>query len=266
MLFPDGGNVFTTTWLTLRKSTATREIHNYVWDLLPICVGHCALLKIAGLFFCLSLCPPLTPSSPLLVSPPGCLHGLQSRSYCQDFANQAVEVGAAIARARAALPQGCPLFLLGESVGGLNVLQHQISVAGSVDEDTTAATDKMVDGVILCGALLEVAPGVLPPKVCLCASSWNLSESGFSVSPETVVPLLPSWLQACGWVADRLGALFGCSLAKRADRRTAPFTAACARLMALDLRCVARTKPIWPHPMNTHPIAPTSNPSIVQPA
>ncbi|CAM9605313.1 unnamed protein product [Ectocarpus sp. 13 AM-2016] len=103
-------------------------------------------------------------SAPDLIS-----HGLSDdaipgyRAYCPDFLNHAEEVGAAIARARAALPNGCPLFVLGESMGGLCALQHLI--LERANDDTTDT----VDGVILCGALLQVAPAVLPPKVMVVA-------------------------------------------------------------------------------------------------
>ncbi|CAM9792396.1 unnamed protein product [Ectocarpus sp. 6 AP-2014] len=115
-------------------------------------------------------------SAPDLIS-----HGLSDdpvpgyRAYCPDFASQAEEVGAAIARARAALPEGCPLFVLGESMGGLCALQHLIS------EKANDGTTDTVDGVILCGALLQIAPGLLPPKA--------------------VFPLL----QAVGWLIPSLG-------------------------------------------------------------
>lgn len=76
-----------------------------------------------------------------------------TRGFCPDFASHAEETGAALKRARATLPEGCPIFLLGESMGGLCALQHLILEEAS-----------SVDGVILCGALLQVAPGVLPPR------------------------------------------------------------------------------------------------------
>ncbi|CAN0551409.1 unnamed protein product, partial [Ectocarpus sp. 12 AP-2014] len=127
-------------------------------------------------------------SAPDLIS-----HGLSDdpvpgyRAYCPDFLNHAEEVGAAIARARAALPNGCPLFVLGESMGGLCALQHLISERAN--DDTTDT----VDGVILCGALLQVAPAVLPPKVVaafplLKAVGWfmpTLGVPGAAVGGET---------------------------------------------------------------------------------
>lgn len=90
---------------------------------------------------------------------PGC------RSYCPDFAEHAEEVRAAVARARASLPERTPIFLLGESMGGLCALQHLIM------------HDTDVDGVILCGAVIQVAPALLPPQIVVSALkgiSWLL--------------------------------------------------------------------------------------------
>lgn len=85
------------------------------------------------------------------------------RANCPDFANHAEEVGAALARARAALPEGCPVFLMGESMGAPCAVQHLLSEG--VDNGS-------VDGLILCGGLIQVAPGVLPPRVRL---TWQTS-------------------------------------------------------------------------------------------
>ncbi|CAM9986412.1 unnamed protein product [Ectocarpus fasciculatus] len=125
-------------------------------------------------------------SAPDLIS-----HGLSDdavpgyRAYCPDFLNHAEEVGAAIARARAALQEGCPLFVLGESMGGLSALQHLIS------EPANDGTTDTVDGIILCGALIKVAPAVLPPKAALPllkAVGWlmpSLGVPGSAVGGET---------------------------------------------------------------------------------
>ena len=93
------------------------------------------------------------------VSAPDLLsHGLSDdvlagyRNYVPNFTHHAVEVRAAIARARAALPDGTPVFALGESMGGLSVLQHL--VIHEID----------VDGVILCGAVLQIADALMPPR------------------------------------------------------------------------------------------------------
>ncbi|CAN0445172.1 unnamed protein product, partial [Ascophyllum nodosum] len=92
-------------------------------------------------------------SAPDLIS-----HGLSDdvlagyRNYVPNFTHHAVEVRAAIARARAALPDGTPVFALGESMGGLSVLQHL--VIHEID----------VDGVILCGAVLQIADALMPPR------------------------------------------------------------------------------------------------------
>lgn len=76
--------------------------------------------------------------------------------YAPDFADNAAEVGAALARARAALPEGCPIFLLAESMGGPCALQHLLS--DGVDSSA-------VNGIILCGALIQINPALMPPKV-----------------------------------------------------------------------------------------------------
>lgn len=95
-------------------------------------------------------------SAPDLIS-----HGLSDdvipgyRCFLPDFSAQAGEVRAAVARARAALPDAVPVFLLGESMGGLCALQHL--VLHKLD----------VDGVILCGALIQIAPALLPPRVMM---------------------------------------------------------------------------------------------------
>lgn len=47
-------------------------------------------------------------------------------------------------------------------MGALSALQHLMSEGAKTDDDDDNIT---VDGVILCGALIQVAPGVLPPKV-----------------------------------------------------------------------------------------------------
>lgn len=46
-------------------------------------------------------------------------------------------------------------------MGGLCALQYLMTEGAKTDD----AAETTVDGVILCGALLKVAPGVLPPKV-----------------------------------------------------------------------------------------------------
>lgn len=97
-------------------------------------------------------------SAPDLVS-----HGLSNdvvlgyRNYVPDFAHHAAEARAAIARARGALPEGTPIFLLGESMGGLCALYHLI-----VHEND-------VDGLILCGAVIAIDDALLPPRFVIPA-------------------------------------------------------------------------------------------------
>lgn len=100
-----------------------------------------------------------SPDYAIRVSAPDLIaHGMSDdvlpgyRNYCPDFAEHAVEARAAVARARSALPESTPVFLLGESMGGLCALQHLI-----IHE-----TD--VNGVILCSAVLQIAPALLPPS------------------------------------------------------------------------------------------------------
>ncbi|CAM9975822.1 unnamed protein product [Ectocarpus sp. 12 AP-2014] len=70
-------------------------------------------------------------------------------------------------------------------MGGLSALQHLIS--GRANDGTTDA----IDGVILCGALLQVAPAVLPPKAAfplLKVVGWlmpTLGVPGAAVGGET---------------------------------------------------------------------------------
>ncbi|CAM9980107.1 unnamed protein product, partial [Hapterophycus canaliculatus] len=159
------------------------------------------------------------------------------RSYSLDFANHAVETGAAISRARAALPQGCPLFLLGESMGGLCALQHLVSGAGTGDGDSTANTDNNVDGIILCGALLQVAPGVLPPKAVftvLKAVGWlmpTMGVPGAAIGGETfdtafgdpaVGPVAREDPLVCEMATLRLGQMLGMLKAMDVVKREAP--------------------------------------------
>ena len=112
------------------------------------------------------------------------------RFYSPDFADNAAEVGAALARARAALPEGCPVFLLGESMGAPCVIQHLLS--DGVDSSA-------VDGVILCGALIEINPALLPPKASSTFSTigsgnrtiWDLKRRS-SLFHSTLLGLSPS--------------------------------------------------------------------------
>lgn len=88
-------------------------------------------------------------------------HGLSDdvvspyRAYVPDFVEYTKEVIAAVDRARAAVPEGAPVFLLGESMGGLSVLQALV-----LNDEATLK----VDGLLLCGALVRVAPEILPPR------------------------------------------------------------------------------------------------------
>lgn len=87
-------------------------------------------------------------------------HGLSDdvvppyRTHVPDFGEHANEVGAAVSRARSALPEGCKVFLLGESMGGLVALHALVSN----DKNTLS-----VDGLLLCGAVVEPASEVIPP-------------------------------------------------------------------------------------------------------
>lgn len=97
-------------------------------------------------------------SAPDLVS-----HGLSDdvvpgyRNYVPEFMHHAMEARAAIARARGALPEGTPIFLLGESMGGLCALHHLV-----IHEND-------VDGVILCGAVVAIDDALLPPRFVIPA-------------------------------------------------------------------------------------------------
>lgn len=76
------------------------------------------------------------------------------RGYVPDFVDIAKELSAAVSRARTAIGENKPIFLLGESMGGLAVL--------------CALTEQLinddVEGIILCGALIEFAPALKPPR------------------------------------------------------------------------------------------------------
>ncbi|CAN0454736.1 unnamed protein product, partial [Discosporangium mesarthrocarpum] len=94
------------------------------------------------------------------------------RAFVPDFADYFKEVSTAVIRARAALQDGAPTFLLGESMGGL------VAIMALLDE-----ADLHVDGLILCAALVRVAPELLPPAFVtpiLRLVSW--------FSPKTSVP------------------------------------------------------------------------------
>lgn len=49
-------------------------------------------------------------------------------------------------------------------MGGLSALEYLVTEGAKTDD----AADTTVDGIILCGALIQVAPEVLPPKVDGC--------------------------------------------------------------------------------------------------
>eukprot|EP00903_Cladosiphon_okamuranus_P019557 g17987.t1 len=137
------------------------------------------------------------------------------RSYSPDFADNAAETGAALARARAALPEGCPLFLLGESMGAVCSLQHLLS---------GGAEGGAVDGLILCGALIQINPALMPPKAIfplLRAVGWfmpTLPVPGAELGGETfdtafgdpaVGPVARADPLVCEMAPQRLGYVMG---------------------------------------------------------
>lgn len=89
-------------------------------------------------------------------------HGLSDdivppyRAYIPDFSEAANEVCSAVSRSRSALPEGCPIFLLGESMGGVAALHALV-----LNDGTRLA----VDGLLLCGTVIKPAPEVVPPRV-----------------------------------------------------------------------------------------------------
>eukprot|EP00903_Cladosiphon_okamuranus_P011219 g10585.t1 len=163
-----------------------------------------------------------SPSYSIRVSAPDLPgHGLSGdpvpgyRFYSPDFADNAAEVGAALARAHAALPEGCPVFVLGESMGAACVLQHLLS--DGTDQDAVA-------GLILSGALIQINPALMPPKAVfplLRAVGWlmpTLPVPGSEIGGETfdtafgdpdVGPVARADPLVCEMAPPRLGYMMG---------------------------------------------------------
>lgn len=80
------------------------------------------------------------------------------RGYVPNFAEFAAEGTPAVDRARRSLLQGTPISLLGESMGGMSILQALMN---------EAITPRDIRGIILCGALVRIAPELLPPSFLL---------------------------------------------------------------------------------------------------
>lgn len=79
------------------------------------------------------------------------------RGYFTDTADIVDDLHAALDRLESSLPEGAPLFLLGESVGGVMALL--LAMRPGITERLT--------GMILCGAAVRVNPDVLPPAPVL---------------------------------------------------------------------------------------------------
>lgn len=78
--------------------------------------------------------------------------GGEFRTYVSNFDDFATESAASIARAREAVGSDKKIFVMGESMGGLVLMS---GLTDGVIHD--------IDGVILCGALLELAPALKVP-------------------------------------------------------------------------------------------------------
>lgn len=127
-------------------------------------------------------------------------HGLSDdvetnmRGYVPNFADIVKELGAAIKRARAAIGESKPIFLLGESMGGLAVLS---GLTEQVVSD--------VEGIILCGALIEFSPALKPPRFLIPLFKFAA----------TIYPTMPIPLPIGGETFDRA---FGSSEAAKFAR------------------------------------------------
>uniref|UniRef100_A0A6T6K467 Serine aminopeptidase S33 domain-containing protein n=1 Tax=Rhodosorus marinus TaxID=101924 RepID=A0A6T6K467_9RHOD len=87
-------------------------------------------------------------------------HGLSDnidglRAYAKSLEDFLDELEAALARLRSALPADAPIFILGESFGGLLVLLLHLDPRFS----------ELFQGVVLCGPLLHPNKEILPPKI-----------------------------------------------------------------------------------------------------
>lgn len=162
-----GGNSVTSSYPSATEYKTTVNVVERVWNVPTDSVPKAGLVIIHGGCWHTGWFGEL---GDLLSSPDHCIrvsgpdlvaHGMSDdvfpgyRNYCESFDELANEARAAVVRARAALPDGTPIFLLGESMGGLVCLLHLVT--HNVD----------VDGLILCGGLLEIAPALLPPRAVI---------------------------------------------------------------------------------------------------